>query len=105
MTPIRLLIADDHPIVLAGLRGLFEDTAGFEVIASCRDGLNAVESIAQHAPDVAILDLRMPGLSGIEVLKELRKRGLSTRTIILAATIDEIDAVEAMRLGARGLIL
>lgn len=105
MTSIRLLIADDHPIVLAGLRGLFEDTPGFEVIASCRDGLSAVESIAQHTPDVAILDLRMPGLTGVEVLRELKKRGISTRAVILAATIDELDAVEAMRLGARGLIL
>lgn len=105
MTAIRLLIADDHPIVLAGLRGLFEDTAGFEVVASCRDGLSAVESIEELRPDVAILDLRMPGLSGIEVLRELRKKGLETRTVILAATIDEIDAVEAMRLGAKGLIL
>lgn len=105
MTSIRLLIADDHPIVLAGLRGLFEDTPGFEVIASCRDGLSAIESISQYAPDVAILDLRMPGLTGVEVLRELKKRGISTRAVILAATIDELDAVEAMRLGARGLIL
>jgi len=102
---IRLLIADDHPIVLAGLRGLFEDTQGFQVVASCRDGLTAVESIEKLAPDVAILDLRMPGLTGIEVLRELRKKGLSTRVVILAATIDELDAVDAMRLGARGLIL
>lgn len=105
MNAIRLLIADDHPIVLAGLRGLFEDTAGFEVVASCRDGLAAVENIEALKPDVAILDLRMPGLSGIEVLRELKKRGIATRTVVLAATIDEIDAVEAMRLGARGLIL
>lgn len=105
MTSIRLLIADDHPIVLAGLRGLFEDTAGFEVVAACRDGVTAVESIAREKPDVAVLDLRMPGMTGIEVLRELKKRGVSTRAIILAATIDELDAVEAMRLGAKGLIL
>jgi len=84
---------------------LFEDTAGFEVVASCRDGLAAVENIEALKPDVAILDLRMPGLTGIEVLRELKKRGIATRTVVLAATIDEIDAVEAMRLGARGLIL
>jgi DNA-binding NarL/FixJ family response regulator len=105
VTVIRLLIADDHPIVLAGLKGLFEDTAGFDVVASCRDGLSAVESIEQLQPDVAVLDLRMPGMNGIEVLRELKRKGLDTRTVILAATIDEIDAVEAMRLGAKGLIL
>jgi DNA-binding NarL/FixJ family response regulator len=102
---IRLLIADDHPIVLTGLRGLFEDTGGFEVVASCRDGMGAVEEVERLTPDVAILDLRMPGLNGIEVLRELRRRGISTRVVILAATIDEIEAVEAMRLGAKGLIL
>jgi DNA-binding NarL/FixJ family response regulator len=102
---IRLLLADDHPIVLAGLRGLFEDTGGFEVVASCRDGLTAVEEAERLRPDVAILDLRMPGMSGIEVLREMKKKTLATRTVILAATIDELDAVEAMRLGVNGLIL
>lgn len=102
---IRLLIADDHPIVLSGLRGLFEDAGGYEVVASCRDGLKAIEEIERTTPDVAILDLRMPGLSGTEVLREIHKRKLPTRVVILAATIDEFDAVEAMRLGVNGLIL
>lgn len=105
MRPIRIVIADDHPVVLAGLRALFEDEEGFEVVASCNDGEEALSAITRLWPDVSVLDLRMPRVNGIELVRAIRKKSVDARIVILAAAIEEDQVVEAMRLGVKGIVL
>lgn len=103
--PIRLVIADDHPVVLAGLRTLLEEEDDFEVMASCTDGADALREIERNGADIAILDLRMPRMNGIELLRALRERQLTCRALILAAAIQEDEVLEAMQLGVKGIVL
>lgn len=103
--PIRLVIADDHPVVLAGLRSLFEEEQGFEVLAACSDGESALREIARLEPDVAVLDLRMPRMNGIELLRALKEGNHACRPFILAAAIQEDEVLEAMQHGVKGIVL
>jgi DNA-binding NarL/FixJ family response regulator len=98
-------VADDHPIVLSGLEHLFEREPDIELISSCRDGERALAAIRGERPDIAVLDIAMPKLSGLAVLRRLREDPVTTRCVILAASISEEAAVEAIALGARGLLL
>lgn len=100
---IRLVLADDHPILLDGLRQLFSVSPEFEVIASAANGNEALEAVRRHRPDVLILDLRMPEKDGFSVLRELRRDRLSTRVVVLTALAQE-QITEAIRLGARGVV-
>lgn len=102
---IRVVIADDHPIVLGGLEQLLGSDGDFEAVRSCTDGRQALAATLELAPDLLVLDLRMPGLDGLEVLGELRRRGSETRAVLLTAAIDGAEVVEALSLGARGLLL
>jgi DNA-binding NarL/FixJ family response regulator len=102
---IRVGIVDDHQIVLHGLRQLFERQADFDVACCCADATTAVAAIAEHRPDVVILDLRMPERSGLDVLRALAARGLASRVVLLTAAIRDDEVVEAVRLGAMGLVL
>ena len=102
---IRLVLADDHPIVLDGLVNLFQASDDFMVVATADSGPAALAAVRAHEPDVAILDIRMPGLTGLEVAAEiLRDRG-RTRVIVLSVAIDDDHTVEAVRLGVHGIIL
>lgn len=101
----RLLLADDHPIVLDGLSALLGG-AGFDIVAQCRTGAAVPAKIAETAPDVAILDIQMPGLTGLDILRDLRSRHVeSPRVIILTASLDKQQVVEAVELDADGLVL
>jgi DNA-binding NarL/FixJ family response regulator len=102
---IRLVLADDHPLILDGLGALFSADGGFEVAARCRDGEAALRAVREHRPDVLVLDLRMPRLDGVGVLRALREEGDPTRVVVLTAAVDEDEAVEAIRLGVRGMVL
>ena len=102
---IRLVLADDHPLMLDGLESLFRGAGGFEVIARCRDGEETLQAVRQHKPDVLVLDLRMPRLSGVDVLRKMRAEGLATRVVVLTAVLDEDEVVEAVGLGVRGAVL
>ncbi len=102
---IRLVIADDHAIVLHGLKRLFESHNDFEVIACCRRGEDALSAVRGNQCDVLVLDLRMPGLGGLEVLKTLADERCECKAVLLTATISDDDVVEAMRLGAQGVVL
>src|SRR5206468_2674481 len=84
---IRLVLADDHPIVLHGLQRLFERDGDFDVVCSCPDGDAALAAVRSHRPDVLVLDLRMAGLSGIEVLRAMAAERLPCRTVILTAAV------------------
>jgi DNA-binding NarL/FixJ family response regulator len=105
MKPIRLLLADDHPLILDALENLFHLEADCEVIARCRDGEEALTAIQRHQPDVVILDIRMPRVDGLAVLRELRREGCRTRVVLLTAAANESDVLEAVRLGVDGVVL
>lgn len=101
----RLLLADDHPIVLEGLAALLL-AEGFEIVARCRNGDAAVAAIAEHDPDIAVLDIQMPGSTGLAILRDIRARGaLRPKIIILTASVDRSQIVEAVELEADGLVL
>lgn len=102
---IRIVLADDHPIVLDGLEQLFRTETDFEVVARCRDGEEAIAAIEREQPDLVVLDVRMPRIDGLGVLAAVRDRRLATRVLLLAAAIEPAQAVEALRQGARGLVL
>ena len=102
---IRLILADDHPIVLDGLVQLFRVEPDFEVVARCRDGEEALREVRAHRPDVLVLDVRMPRLDGLEVLRKIRQEELGTRVVLLTAAVEEEQLVEALRLGVGGVVL
>lgn len=101
---IRVVLADDHPIVLAGLKELFESEAGFQVLATAANGAEALEAVRLHKPDVLVLDLRMPDKNGVEVLRELHAERSSSRVVILTASESD-DVLEAIRMGVEGVVL
>ncbi|HZS34692.1 MAG TPA: response regulator transcription factor [Methylomirabilota bacterium] len=103
--PASLVLADDHPIVLDGLERLFTGQADLAVVARCVDGTEALRAVREHRPDVLVLDVRMPGLDGFAILRELRREALPTRVVLLSAELDEDQVLEAMRLGVRGVVL
>ena len=102
---IRLVLADDHPLILVALAHLFSPAEGFEVVASCTGGVEALKAVRQHRPDVLILDLEMPGKGGLDVLRELAGEKLPMRTVLLAEAIDDQDMLEALRLEVGGVVL
>src|SRR5918999_406736 len=103
--PINVALADDHPIVLQGLRQLFERERDFHVVATCSSGEEALGAIRTAAVNVLVLDLLMPGLKGLDVLRRMRDENLQTATVLLTASIDDDEVVEAVQLGARGIVL
>ena len=105
MTPVRVLLADDHTLVRAGIRSLLESVAGVEVVAECGDGRESLELIAKHRPDVALLDIGMPGLNGLEVAKRTAQESPKTRVIILSMHGDESHVTRALRAGVAGYLL
>lgn len=102
---IRLVLADEHPIVLDGLENLFHREPDFRVLARCVTGEAAVAAVRRHRPDVLILDTRLPRKSGLDVLREVHKDGLPTRVALFAAALDDDEVLEALRLGVRGMVL
>jgi DNA-binding NarL/FixJ family response regulator len=102
---IRLILADDHPPILQGLKLLLCQEPDFEVLACCRDGEETLQAVRQFQPDVLILDILMPGKDGLAVLRELSQLKIPTRVILLTAAIDEDNLLEAMRLGVGGVVL
>lgn len=103
--PIRLVLADDHPIVLHGLAQLFGRHEDVAVVATCGDGQAAVDAVRAHRPDLLVIDLRMEPLGGLDVLRALAKDAVPCNAILLTAAASDDDVVEAMRLGAKALIL
>jgi DNA-binding NarL/FixJ family response regulator len=104
-TLIRLILADDHPIVLHGLESLFQSMGGFDVVARCENGEQALKVARSVAADVMVLDLRMPEKSGMDVLKQLSSDKTSVRVVLLTVGLRGAEAAEAMSLGAWGIVL
>jgi len=102
---IRVVLVDDHPIVLQGLQQLFERQPDFTVVAACAGADSALQAVRTHRPDVLILDLRMPGKSGLELLRTINNEKLDCYSVLLTATIRDDEVVEATKLGVTGLVL
>jgi two-component system, NarL family, nitrate/nitrite response regulator NarL len=103
--PVRILIADDHPIFRDGLKRLLESEGEFKVIGEACDGVEAVSMARQLIPEVMLLDLAMPRRQGLEALRELAQDPRSVRVILLTAAAEKEQIVEALQLGARGVVL
>ena len=102
---INVVIADDHPIVLAGLETLLRREPDITVIDHCADGIETLRAVSKHKPDVLILDLRMPRADGVTVLQQMKKVGAATRVVVLAAVVEEDELLEVIRLGVGGVVL
>jgi DNA-binding NarL/FixJ family response regulator len=103
--PIRLLIADDHPVFRSGLRLLLESLSGFEVVGEAGDGEQALEAALELAPDVIVMDLQMPGLGGIETTRRVVALAPHVRVLVLTMFEDDNSVFAALRAGAHGYVL
>ena len=102
--PISVLIVDDHPVVRRGLRVLLEVQDGIEVAGEAGDGATALALDAEHAPDVILLDLKLPGMDGLAVLGELQARDSAARVLVLTSATEPASASLAVRSGAAGVL-
>ena len=102
---IRIVVADDHPIFRDGLCKLLALEEDFEVVAQAQDGRQVLEVLQQYEPDILLLDLKMPGLDGLGTLQRLQAVKNKTRVIVLTASDDKNEFVQAMRLGTSGIVL
>jgi two-component system response regulator NreC len=105
MSRIRILLADDHTVVRQGLRKVLEDRPDWEVVAEAGDGREAVRQAEEHKPDVAIIDVAMPLLNGIEATRQICKRSPSTRVLVLSMHSDEAYVHQLLKAGATGYLL
>src|SRR3954471_5872973 len=102
---IRIVVADDHPIFRDGLCRLLALEEDFEVVAQASDGRQVLEILQQLEPDILLLDLKMPGLDGLATLQRLQAARNKTRVIVLTASDDKNEFVQAMKLGTSGIVL
>ncbi len=104
-TTMRVVIADDHGVVRQGIRGVLEDVEGLEVVGEAADGDEALAMVSDLAPDVVILDVNMPGKTGLEVTSHLREAAQGVRVLILSMHDDPEYVLQAVRSGADGYVL
>lgn len=105
MKKISVLLADDHPIVRHGMKAVLSQMSSIEIVAEAQDGNEALSLLTQLNPQIAIIDVNMPGKSGLDILKELKQAGSEIKVIINTAYKDESLLKNALSLGARGFIL
>ncbi|NOJ43314.1 LuxR C-terminal-related transcriptional regulator [Bradyrhizobium australiense] len=104
MRSIKIVIADRHPVVLQGLKNVLSAGRGFKVVASCTDGTSCIEAIRRLVPDIAMFDISMPGLTGLEILAIANSENLSTRLILFTTSVDDRQLVISAAAGAYGFI-
>jgi DNA-binding NarL/FixJ family response regulator len=104
-TKIRIMVADDHPVFRDGLCRLLALEEDFQVVAQAQDGRQVLDILQQYAPDILLLDLKMPGLDGLAALEGIQSGKNKTRVIVLTASEDKDDFVRAMKLGTSGIVL
>src|SRR5258708_19962702 len=100
-----VVIADHHPVVLHGLTNILGAASGFKVVASCSDGTHCIRAIRSLAPDIAIIDISMPGLTGLQILAIANSESLSTRLVFFTASVEDRELVISAEAGAYGVIL
>ena len=103
--PTRILLADDHGILRAGLRNLLNAEPDFEVVGEAADGIQALEMTEQTHPDLILMDINMPNMSGIEMLQQLRAKQNATKVLMLTVHEDEGLLKKAIRAGASGYLV
>jgi len=105
MTPVTILLADDHPVVRQGVRAVLEAEPSFSVLGEADDGLQAVDLVGRLKPSVLVIDLMMPGLTGLEVTRRVRKESPGTQVVVLSMHSGEPYVLEALRNGASAYVL
>jgi two-component system, NarL family, nitrate/nitrite response regulator NarL len=103
--PISIVVADDHPVVLHGVAGILRIQEDMNILAACSDGASATNAIRQFAPDVAVLDIAMPDVSGLNVLSSVIASGLDTKVVFLTALATDDQILTAIANGAKGIVL
>ena len=103
--PIRIVIADDHPVVRIGVRNMLMEAGGFEVVGDATDGDEAITQTLELQPDVLLLDISMPRLPGFEAMRAIMNGPSTAKILLLTSTITTQQVIEALQIGARGIVL
>ena len=103
--PIRIIVADDHPVVRGGLVALLRTIPSLDVVGEAADGGTAVRLTQEHRPDVVLMDVRMPGMDGVEATRQIREQTPESRVLILTMYDDDATVFTAMKAGAQGYLL
>lgn len=102
---IRIVVADDHPVVRMGVKNMLSNEPGFEVVGEANDGDDAITQVLELEPDILLLDLAMPRLPGLEAMRAIMSRSPRVKIILLTSTISTQQVIEALQIGARGIVL
>lgn len=103
--PVRIVIADDHPVVRFGVRNMLSPEHGFDVVGEAEDGDIAITQTLEHEPDILLLDLQMPRLPGLETMRAIMSRSPGVKIVLLTSAITTQQLIEALQIGARGIVL
>src|ERR1035441_7888801 len=101
--PIRIVVADDHPVVRIGVRNMLSEKDGFDVIGEASDGDEAITMTLETEPDILLLDVMMPRLPGLEAMRAIMNGAPTVKTLLLTSTITTQQVIEALQIGARGM--
>lgn len=104
MKNIRVVLVDDHPVILQGFKAMLESMEGIEVAGVSDNGADGLEMILKEKPDVALMDIMLPGSSGLEVMRQLKKELPDLKVVLITASDSDLYLVEALRHGAAGFL-
>jgi DNA-binding NarL/FixJ family response regulator len=105
VAPIRIVVADDHPVVRFGVRNMLVNEPGFEVVGEAEDGDDAITQTLELEPDILLLDVLMPRLPGLEAMRAIMTKSPRVKIVLLTSTISVQQIIEALQIGARGIVL
>ena len=103
--PIRIILADDHPVVRIGVRNMLTESDGFDVVGEASDGDEAITQTVELQPDILLLDLQMPRLPGLEAMRAIMTGTPTVKILLLTSAITTLQVIEALQIGARGIVL